>query len=66
LLAVEVGHDQGERVAELFALAGFSAIQRAMDYSGIERVVSGVAGVESGTRSLRSEPPEFLVGASGR
>jgi release factor glutamine methyltransferase len=42
LLAVEVGHDQAENVAALFAAAGFVAIERARDYGGHERVVSAV------------------------
>jgi release factor glutamine methyltransferase len=41
LLALEVGFDQGDRVAVLFQSAGFSAIERRRDYGGHERVVSG-------------------------
>jgi release factor glutamine methyltransferase len=41
-LAIEIHHDQGERVAALFADAGYGAIQRRRDYGGHERVVSGV------------------------
>jgi release factor glutamine methyltransferase len=41
ILAVEVGHDQGSRVAAAFEAAGFDQIQRRRDYGGNERVVSG-------------------------
>jgi len=41
-LAVEVGYDQADRVAQLFERAGFVAIERRRDYGGHERVVSGV------------------------
>ncbi len=40
-LALEVGHDQAERVAALVASAGFSDLARRRDYGGNERVVSG-------------------------
>jgi release factor glutamine methyltransferase len=42
ILAVEVHHDQAERVTELFLRAGFASIERRRDYAGHERVVSGV------------------------
>lgn len=41
VLALEVGHDQAPRVAELLERAGFTDVQRERDYGGIERVVSG-------------------------
>lgn len=41
VLACEIGHDQSEKVAELFDKHGFSAIDRRLDYGGHERVVSG-------------------------
>jgi release factor glutamine methyltransferase len=41
IAALEVGYDQAERVAELFRVAGFIAVERRKDYGGIERVVSG-------------------------
>jgi release factor glutamine methyltransferase len=41
VLALEVGHDQAERVSELLESAGFVAIERRRDYGGHERVVSG-------------------------
>jgi release factor glutamine methyltransferase len=42
LLAVEIGYGQGPAAAELFASAGFVAIDVRRDYARIERVVSGV------------------------
>ncbi len=42
VLAIEIGADQAPRAAELFAARGFADIERAKDYGGIERVVSGV------------------------
>jgi release factor glutamine methyltransferase len=44
VLALEIGHDQADRVAALFERRGFSQIQRRRDYGGHERVVSGVFG----------------------
>lgn len=41
VLALEVGAGQAERVAKGLAGYGFSDVQRARDYGGIERVVSG-------------------------
>jgi len=41
ILAVEVGHDQAGRVADLLSSAGFADVERRRDYGGIERVVSG-------------------------
>jgi release factor glutamine methyltransferase len=43
VLALEVGHDQADRVAELFEQAGLSQIGRRRDYGGHERVVSAAA-----------------------
>lgn len=43
VLAVEVGADQAEEVAQLFEDAGLEAIERTRDYGGHERVVSGQA-----------------------
>jgi release factor glutamine methyltransferase len=40
-LAVEHGHDQGGRVRELFARAGFADIETHRDLAGIERVCVG-------------------------
>lgn len=40
-LAVEVGIEQANRVAELFRSAGYTTVQIAKDLSGIERVVVG-------------------------
>jgi release factor glutamine methyltransferase len=42
LLALEIGHDQAPRVAALLERAGFTNVERAKDYGGIERVVSAV------------------------
>ncbi|HVU05718.1 MAG TPA: peptide chain release factor N(5)-glutamine methyltransferase [Polyangiaceae bacterium] len=42
LLAMEVGHDQASRTAELLQARGFTAVERRRDYGGWERVVSGV------------------------
>jgi release factor glutamine methyltransferase len=41
VLALEVGAGQAERVAKGLAGYGFADVQRARDYGGIERVVSG-------------------------
>jgi release factor glutamine methyltransferase len=41
MLALEVGAGQAERVAKGLAAYGFSDVQLAQDYGGIERVVSG-------------------------
>lgn len=41
LLALEVGYDQAARAGELFEASGFSELERARDYGGHERVVSG-------------------------
>lgn len=43
-LAVEHGHDQGGAVRELFASAGFGAVETHRDAAGIERVCTGVFG----------------------
>lgn len=40
-LALEIGHDQAERTANLLHAAGFVDVARAIDLAGIERVVSG-------------------------
>lgn len=42
VLAVELGCDQGDAVEALFAAAGFIEVARRRDYSGLDRVVSGV------------------------
>ena len=44
VVAVEVGHDQAARVAELLGARGFTAVETRKDYGGIERVVSGRLG----------------------
>lgn len=44
ILAVEVGAGQAADVSALFERAGFSGIERALDYGGHERVVSGKLG----------------------
>jgi release factor glutamine methyltransferase len=44
VLAVEMGTGQTDRVKQLFAEAGFSAILVDKDYGGHDRVMSGVAG----------------------
>jgi release factor glutamine methyltransferase len=44
VLAVEVGHDQAARAAELFERAGFVDVRVQKDYGGHERVVSGIRG----------------------
>jgi release factor glutamine methyltransferase len=41
VLALEIGHDQGARVRDLFVSAGFVDVSGERDYGGIERVVSG-------------------------
>jgi release factor glutamine methyltransferase len=40
IVALEVGHDQADRVAALLTAAGFSDVSKRRDYGGIERVVS--------------------------
>ncbi len=40
-LALEIGHDQADRTAQLLEAAGFVDLARARDLGGIERVVSG-------------------------
>lgn len=42
VLAVEIGHDQGRRVLELFERAGFRDVALRRDYGARDRVVSGV------------------------
>jgi release factor glutamine methyltransferase len=42
VLAIEVGFGEAAAVAELFAAAGFDAIEIRKDYGRVERVVSGV------------------------
>ena len=37
----EIGHDQGEAVAELMNEAGFSGVTVRKDYAGLDRVVYG-------------------------
>lgn len=41
VLAIEIGRDQGDRVAELLDSSGYSQVRRVRDYSGNERVVMG-------------------------
>ncbi len=41
LLALEIGHDQGDAVVELVAEAGFREVQRLRDLAGHERVIVG-------------------------
>jgi release factor glutamine methyltransferase len=41
ILAVEVGFDQADDVATLFARSGFEELEKTRDFAGIERVVSG-------------------------
>jgi release factor glutamine methyltransferase len=41
LVAVEIGFDQGDAVAELVSAAGFSCVERLRDLAGHERVVVG-------------------------
>ena len=43
VLAMEVGAGQADEVASLFEKAGFVEVDKARDYGGHERVVSGVA-----------------------
>lgn len=54
VLAVEIGWDQSAAVKELFAAAGFRAIETRKDYGGHERVVSGVRGPEAAEREQGS------------
>jgi release factor glutamine methyltransferase len=42
VLALEVGSEQADAVARLFVEAGLQKVERAKDYGGHERVVSGV------------------------
>lgn len=42
VLAMEIGAGQADKVAELFEESGFSEIERARDYGGHERVISGI------------------------
>ncbi len=44
VLALEVGHDQAGRVAELLERAGFSELERRRDYGDCERVLSATFG----------------------
>jgi release factor glutamine methyltransferase len=39
-MALEIGHDQAARVAEIFAQAGYTEVSIAKDYQGVERFVS--------------------------
>lgn len=48
-LAVEHGHDQGVRVRELFARAGFVDIESHRDLAGLERVCAGSLAMKGGT-----------------
>lgn len=41
VVALEIGFDQGDAVAELVAAAGFSSVERLRDLAGHERVVVG-------------------------
>jgi release factor glutamine methyltransferase len=41
LLALEIGDDQAEATAAIFAHAGFDEIAKDRDLAGTERVVSG-------------------------
>lgn len=41
-LIVEIGHDQGAAVEEMFRAAGFTGVRILRDLNGIDRVVSGV------------------------
>ncbi len=41
LAALEIGHKQADRVAELVAGAGFGEVERLRDLAGIERVILG-------------------------
>jgi len=41
-LAVEIGHDQGEEVSEIFAQAGLENVRTVCDLAGLDRVVVGV------------------------
>ena len=43
-VALEIGHDQAERVRELLAGAGFSAVESVRDYQEVERFAFGVKG----------------------
>lgn len=43
VLAMEVGAGQADEVASLFEKAGFVEVEKARDYGGHERVVSGIA-----------------------
>lgn len=40
LMALEIGHDQAARVADLFAQAGYDQVAIAKDYQGVERFVT--------------------------
>jgi release factor glutamine methyltransferase len=40
LMALEIGHDQAARVAEIFAQAGYEQIAIEKDYQGVERFVT--------------------------
>ncbi len=42
VLLFEIGHDQGEAVAELMTGAGFSGVTVRKDYAGLDRVVYGI------------------------
>ncbi len=42
MLAVEVGHEQGDAVAELFVKRGFREVTRTKDLQKIDRVISGI------------------------
>jgi release factor glutamine methyltransferase len=41
VLAIEIGHDQADRVRTMFVDCGFSEVCRRRDYGGRDRVVSG-------------------------
>ncbi|HPF34343.1 MAG TPA: peptide chain release factor N(5)-glutamine methyltransferase [Candidatus Krumholzibacteria bacterium] len=56
LLALEIGHDQGGTVPEIFAAAGFTDLSMQMDYNGLPRTVTGRLPANAGARTGAARP----------
>lgn len=56
LLALEIGHDQGETVPAIFAAAGFGDLEVGMDYNGHPRTVTGRLAADEGAGRAAARP----------
>lgn len=56
LLALEIGHDQGDAVPEIFAVAGFTDLRMEKDYNGQARTVIGRLPAREGARGGAARP----------